>query len=92
MAFEWLAQVGRNPGDKDYPIEARSLGRTRIRWMYQITALHRAYVSNGPTHAFHNLIRRVKGVAIEFYGVGATGISGAGPPQGGWNQYLSYRG
>ena len=48
-------RVGDSAGDdlmdKDYPIEARSLGRTLIRWKHQIAAWHHAHVSNGPTEA-----------------------------------------
>ena len=44
--------------DKDYPTEARSLGRTLIRWKHQIAAWHGSHVSNGPTEAVdHNLIK-----------------------------------
>ena len=53
--------------DKDYPIEARSLGRTLIRWKHQIAAWHDAQVSNGPTEAVNNLIKRVKRAAFGFH-------------------------
>jgi len=52
--------------DKDYPTEARSLGRTLIRWRHQIAAWHHAHVSNGPTEAANNLIKRVKRAAFGF--------------------------
>ena len=32
LALEWVTQLGRDLQDTDYPIEARSLGRTLIRW------------------------------------------------------------
>ena len=37
-----------------------------IRWQDQIAAWHRAHVSNGPTEAANNLIKRVKRVAFGF--------------------------
>ncbi len=51
LALEWVTQLGYDLQDKDYPIEARSLGRTLIRWKHQIAAWHHAHVSNGPTEA-----------------------------------------
>ena len=32
LALEWVTQLGHDLQDKDYPIEARSLGRTLVRW------------------------------------------------------------
>ena len=66
LALEWVTQLGRDLQDKDYPIEARSLGRTLIRWKHQIAAWHQAHVSNGPTEAVNNLIKRVKRAAFGF--------------------------
>jgi transposase len=60
VALKWVTQLGRDLQDKDYPVEARSLGRTLIRWRHQIAAWHLAHVSNGPTEAINNLIKRVK--------------------------------
>jgi transposase len=59
LALEWVAQLGADLQDADYPIEARSLGRTLIRWKHQIAAWHEAHVSN-------NLIKRVKRAAFGF--------------------------
>jgi hypothetical protein len=42
----------------------RSLGRTIVRWRDQIVAWHRALVSNGPTEAINNLIKRIKRVSV----------------------------
>ena len=42
----------------------RSLGRTLLRWKHQIAAWHRAHLSNGPTEAANNLIKRIKRVAF----------------------------
>jgi transposase len=52
--------------DKDMPIEVRSLGRTLKRWRLQIAAWHTAHVTNGPTEAVNNLIKRVKRTAFGF--------------------------
>jgi hypothetical protein len=64
VALEWVTQLGHDLQDKDYPIEARSLGRTLIRWRHQIAAWHMFHVSNGPTEAVNNLIKRVKRAAF----------------------------
>ena len=66
LALEWVTQLGRDLQDKDCPVEARSLGRTLIRWRHQIAAWHHAHVSNGPTEAANNLIKRVKRAAFGF--------------------------
>ena len=42
------------------------MGRTILRWRNQIVAWHRAHVTNGPTEAVNNLIKRVKRVAFGF--------------------------
>ena len=66
VALEWVTQLGHDLQDTDYPIEARSLGRTLIHWRHQIAAWHLAHVSNGPTEAVNNLIKRVKSAAFGF--------------------------
>jgi len=66
VALEWVTQLGWDLQDTDYPIEARSLGRTLLRWKHQIAAWHRAHVSNGPTEAVNNLVKRVKRAAFGF--------------------------
>ena len=66
LALQWVTQLGRDLQDRDYPIEARSLGRTLSRWKHQIAAWHTALVTNGPTEAANNLIKRVKRAAFGF--------------------------
>ena len=66
LALEWVERLGADLQDADYPPEARSLGRTLIRWKHQIAAWHQAQVSNGPTEAVNNLIKRVKRAAFGF--------------------------
>ncbi len=52
--------------DSSHPPEVRSLGRTLRRWHTQIVAWHRARVSNGPTEAANNLIKRIKRIGFGF--------------------------
>jgi transposase len=66
LALEWVTRLGHDLGDTDYPPEARSLGRTLIRWKREIAAWHEAQVSNGPAEAANNLIKRVKRAAFGF--------------------------
>ncbi len=66
FALEFVERLGHDLQDESGPIEVRSLGRTLIRWRDQIAAWHRAHVSNGPTDAANNLIKRVKRVAFGF--------------------------
>ena len=61
-----MTQLGSDLKDKNYPVEARSLGRTLLRWKHEIAAWHTAHVSNGPTEAVNNLIKRVKRAAFGF--------------------------
>ena len=60
----FVDQLGRDLQDASYPPEVRQLGRTIVRWRHQIVAWHRAHVTNGPTEAVNNLIKRVKRVAF----------------------------
>lgn len=66
LAIEFVERLGGDLQDKSCPVEVRSLGRTLIRWKDQIAAWHRAHVTNGPTEAANNLIKRVKRVAFGF--------------------------
>jgi transposase len=66
LAVEFVERLGRDLQDRSCPIEVRSLGRTLIRWRDQIAAWHRAHVTNGPTEAANNLIKRIKRVAFGF--------------------------
>ncbi len=65
LALEFIIQLG-----KDFtgaaPPEVRSLGRTLLKWKHQIVAWHQAHVTNGPTEAMNNLIKRVKRAAFGF--------------------------
>ena len=66
LAVEFVERLGRDLQDKSCPVEVRSLGRTLIRWKDQIAAWHHAHVTNGPTEAANNLIKRIKRVAFGF--------------------------
>ena len=66
LADEFVDRLGRDLQNKSCPIEVRSLGRTLIRWKDQIAAWHRAHVTNGPTEAANNLIKRIKRIAFGF--------------------------
>ena len=50
----------------DCPPELRRLGRTLGRWHTPIVSWHRARVTNGPTEAINNLVKRVKRAAFGF--------------------------
>lgn len=65
-AAEFVTRLGHDLQDDDCPPEINKLGRTIVRWRHQISAWHQARVSNGPTEAINNLIKRVKRVAFGF--------------------------
>ena len=52
--------------DESCPPETRQLGRTIGRWSTQIANWQRARVSNGPTEAANNLIKRIKRIGFGF--------------------------
>jgi transposase len=66
LATQIVERLGRDLQDRDCPPEVRQLGRTIVRWRTQIAAWHGSRVSNGPTEAANNLIKRVKRVAFGF--------------------------
>ena len=66
LAIEFVTQLGADLQDTSCPPEIRQLGRTITKWRSQIAAWHQAHVSNGPTEAANNLIKRVKRVAFGF--------------------------
>lgn len=65
-ADAFVAQLAVDLQDVSCPPEINQLGRTIGRWRNQITAWHRSKVSNGPTEAINNLIKRVKRVGFGF--------------------------
>ncbi len=64
LATDWVDEIVRDFADRDMPLEVRRLGRSIARWRDQIIAWHRSHVSNGPTEAVNNLVKRVKRVAF----------------------------
>jgi transposase len=64
VAEAWVDEIVRDFADREMPLEVRRLGRTIKRWRDQIVAWHRSHVSNGPTEAVNNLVKRVKRVAF----------------------------
>jgi transposase len=64
LAVTFVERLGRDLQDQSCPVEVRSLGRTLIRWKHQIAAWHHAHLTNGPTEAANNLIKRIKRVAF----------------------------
>jgi transposase len=66
LADVFVTRLGRDLQDDSCPPEINSLGRTLLRWKDQIVAWHRGHVTNGPTEAVNNLIKRVKRVAFGF--------------------------
>ena len=66
LASEFVEQLGQDLQDHTCPPEVRSLGRTIVRWQEQIVAWHQALVSNGPTEAVNNLIKRIKRIGFGF--------------------------
>jgi transposase len=64
LALEFVTRLGVDLADESCPIEVRSLGGTLRRWLHQIVAWHEARVSNGPTEAVNNLIKRIKRVGF----------------------------
>ena len=84
LAVAFVERLGKDLQDESCPEEVRSLGRTLIRWKDQIAAWHRAHVSNGPTEAANNLIKRIKRVAFGLTAVPQLPHPGAAlrrPPQ-----------
>jgi transposase len=51
---------------KTMPPEIQKLGRTIRNWFDKICNFHLARVSNGPTEAINNLIKRIKRVGFGF--------------------------
>ena len=64
LALEFVERLGHDLQDKSCPPEVNKLGRTLLRWKHQIAAWHHCHVSNGPTEAVNNLVKRVKRVAF----------------------------
>lgn len=64
LARTFVDELADDLQDESYPPEVRSLGRTLRRWIDHIIAWHQARVTNGPTEAMNNLIKRIKRIAF----------------------------
>ena len=60
----FVARLAADLRDQAGPPEVRRLGRTFTKWQSQIAAWHRSHVSNGPTEAINNLVKRIKRTAF----------------------------
>ena len=66
-ANQFVTELADDLQDPDAcPPELNVLGRTLTRWHSQIVAWHHAHVSNGPTEAANNLIKRIKRIGFGF--------------------------
>ncbi len=63
-ALEFVTRLGHDLQDDQCPPEIQQLGRTLVGWRHQISAWHHSHVSNGPTEAINNLVKRAKRVAF----------------------------
>ncbi len=67
VANVFVTELADDLQDPDVcPPEVNVLGRTLTRWHDQIVAWHQAHVSNGPTEAANNLIKRIKRIGFGF--------------------------
>jgi transposase len=66
LAGEFVDQLGVDLQDESCPPEVRSLGRTIVRWRIRSWPGTRQLVSNGPTEAINNLIKRIKRIRFGF--------------------------
>jgi transposase len=65
-AREILGDLQRHCVKKAMPPEVQKLGRTIQRWFDKICNYHIARMTNGPTEALNNLIKRIKRVGFGF--------------------------
>ncbi len=64
LALQYTLQLADDLQDESCPPEINKLGRTIARWTPQITNWHISKVTNGPTEALNNLIKRIKRIAF----------------------------
>ena len=66
LALQYTLQLADDLQHESCPPEINKLGRTIARWTPQITNWHISKVTNGPTEALNNLIKRIKRAAFGF--------------------------
>ena len=64
LALQYTLQLADDLQHESCPPEINKLGRTIARWTPQITNWHISKVTNGPTEALNNLIKRIKRIAF----------------------------
>ena len=64
LALRYTLQLADDLQHESCPPEINKLGRTITRWTPQITNWHLSKVTNGPTEALNNLIKRIKRTAF----------------------------
>ena len=65
-AKELLSELVRHCLKKAMPPEIQRLGKTIERWFEKICNYHLAKVTNGPTEALNNLVKRIKRIGFGF--------------------------
>ena len=65
-ARQLLEELQRHCLKRAMPPEIQKLGRTIRTWFDKIANFHLARVSNGPTEALNNLIKRIKRIGFGF--------------------------
>ncbi|WP_420614367.1 ISL3 family transposase [Candidatus Spongiisocius sp.] len=65
-ALRYTLQLADDLQHESCPPEINKLGRTIARWTPQIANWHISKVTNGPTEALNNLIKRIKRTAFGF--------------------------
>ena len=86
LPAQFTQQLTHDLQDRSLPPEIQQLGRTIGRSATQITNWHLSAVTNGPTEAMNNLIKRIKRIAFGFRNVANYRIRAllyAGKPN--WN-------
>jgi transposase len=66
QAREMLDELVERCTKRAMPLEVQKLGHTIRRWFEKICNFHLAKMSNGPTEALNNLIKRIKRVGFGF--------------------------
>lgn len=66
LAVTFVDRLATDLQDESVPPEVNQLGRTIARWATQITNWHRSRLSNGPTEAINNLVKRIKRIGFGF--------------------------
>jgi len=64
VAAVFIDELINDMANSSMPPEVRSLAGTLRRWRAQILAWHQAHVTNGPTEAINNLIKRIKRIGF----------------------------